>query len=92
MLPSRAQTTTFRLITGAYLKIVLLVMTRTSLEFLLKLLVKPGGDVGIAVGTVGAFAKAQTSDRIAYSRSKGLYDRINVEFISFHGRWPTQDQ
>ena len=42
-MPSRAQTTTFRLITGVYLEIVLLVMTRTSLEFLLKSLVKPGG-------------------------------------------------
>ena len=43
MLPSRAQATTLMLTTGVYLVIVLLVVNRSSLEFLLKSLVKPVG-------------------------------------------------
>ncbi len=66
--------------TGVHLEIVLLVMTKKSLEFLLKSSAKLGGDIGVSVGPVGAGAKAQTSDILAYSRSKGLYGRIDIEF------------
>lgn len=71
---------TFGLQIGAEVsQIVLLVMSEKGLKSLLKSSAKLGGDIGVAVGPVGAGAKAQTSDILAYSVSKGLYGGINVE-------------
>jgi lipid-binding SYLF domain-containing protein len=42
--------------------------------------VKLGADVSVAAGPVGAGAKAQTADVLAYSRTKGgLYGGLNLE-------------
>jgi lipid-binding SYLF domain-containing protein len=71
---------TFGLQIGAEVsEIVLLVMTEKGLKSFLQSSAKLGADIGVAVGPVGAGAKAQTSDILAYSRSKGLYGGINVE-------------
>jgi lipid-binding SYLF domain-containing protein len=60
-------------------EIVLLVMTQRGMEHLLSTTVKLGGDVTLAAGPVGAGAKAQTTDILAFSRSRGLYGGISLE-------------
>lgn len=64
---------------GEVSEIVLLVMTQRGVDALMASSFKLGGDVSIAVGPVGAGAKAQTADIIAFSRTKGLYGGINLE-------------
>ena len=60
-------------------EIVLLVMTQRGMEHLLSTTVKLGGDVSIAAGPVGGGAKAQTTDILAFSRSRGLYGGVSLE-------------
>ena len=60
-------------------EIILLVMTQRGMEHLLSSTVKLGGDVTIAAGPIGAGAKAQTTDVLAFSRSRGLYGGISLE-------------
>lgn len=60
-------------------EVVLLVMTQRGMEHLLSTTVKLGGDVTLAAGPVGAGAKAQTTDIIAFSRSRGLYGGVSLE-------------
>lgn len=60
-------------------EIILLVMTQRGMEHLLSTTVKLGGDVTIAAGPIGAGAKAQTTDVLAFSRSRGLYGGISLE-------------
>lgn len=60
-------------------EIILLVMTERGVDSLLTTDVKLGGDLSITAGPVGAGAKAQTADILAFSRSKGLYGGINLE-------------
>ena len=71
---------------GEVSEIVLLVMTQRGVDALLASSFKLGADVSIAVGPVGAGAKAQIADILAYARTKGLYGGINVEgaIISTH--------
>ena len=58
---------------------VLLVMTQRGMERLLSTTVKLGADVSLAAGPIGAGAKAQTADILAFSRSRGLYGGVSVE-------------
>lgn len=58
---------------------VLAVMTQRGVERLLSTTVKLGADVSIAAGPVGAGAKAQTADILAFSRSRGLYGGVSLE-------------
>jgi lipid-binding SYLF domain-containing protein len=60
-------------------EIVLLVMTQRGMEHLLSTSVKLGADVSVAAGPVGAGAKAQTTDILAFSRSRGLYGGLSLE-------------
>lgn len=60
-------------------EIVLLVMTQRGMEHLLSTSVKLGADVSIAAGPIGAGAKAQTTDILAFSRSRGLYGGVSLE-------------
>ena len=71
---------------GEVSEIVLLVMTQRGVDALLTDQVKLGGDVSIAVGPVGAGAKGQIADIIAFARTKGVYGGINIEgsVISTH--------
>jgi lipid-binding SYLF domain-containing protein len=60
-------------------EIVLLVMTQRGMEHLLSTSVKLGADVSLAAGPIGAGAKAQTTDILAFSRSRGLYGGLSLE-------------
>jgi lipid-binding SYLF domain-containing protein len=64
---------------GEASEIILLVMTQRGMEHLLSTTVKLGGDISIAAGPVGAGAKAQTTDVLAFARSRGLYGGISLE-------------
>ncbi len=64
---------------GEASEIILAVMTQRGMEHLLSTTVKLGGDVSIAAGPIGGGAKAQTTDIIAFSRSRGLYGGISLE-------------
>ncbi len=71
---------TFGLQIGAEVsEIVLMIMTERGVERLLTSEFKLGGDISVAAGPVGAGAKAQTVDVLAFARSKGLYGGINLE-------------
>ena len=58
---------------------ILAVMTQRGVEHLLSTSVKLGGDLTIAAGPIGAGAKAQTADILAFSRSRGLYGGVSLE-------------
>jgi len=60
-------------------EIVLLVMTQRGMERLLSTSFKLGADASIAAGPIGAGAKAQTTDILAFSRSRGLYGGLSLE-------------
>ncbi len=60
-------------------EIVLLVMTEQGKAGMLGSSVKLGGDISIAAGPIGAGAKAQTTDVLAFSRSRGLYGGVSLE-------------
>ncbi len=60
-------------------EIILMVMTNKGMEAMLSTEFKLGGDVALAAGPVGASAKAQTADVLAYGRSKGAFGGISVE-------------
>ena len=60
-------------------EIILMIMTERGIDALLTSSFKLGGDVSIAAGPIGAGAKAQTADILAFSRTKGIYGGINIE-------------
>ena len=60
-------------------EVILMIMTNKGMDSMLSTSFKLGGDVSVAVGPVGAGAKAQTADVIAFSRAKGIYGGINLE-------------
>ncbi|MFQ5563253.1 MAG: lipid-binding SYLF domain-containing protein [Parvularculaceae bacterium] len=64
---------------GEMSEIVLLIMTERGVEQLLSSSVKLGGDISIAAGPIGGGAKAQTTDVLAFSRSRGLYGGLSLE-------------
>ncbi len=60
-------------------EIILMVMTDRGVNAMLNSSFKLGGDVSIAAGPIGAGAKAQVADILAFSRTKGAYAGINLE-------------
>ncbi|MEZ5893172.1 MAG: lipid-binding SYLF domain-containing protein [Parvularculaceae bacterium] len=68
---------------------ILLVMTQRGVEHLLSTTVKLGADLSIAAGPIGAGAKAQTVDVLAFSRSRGLYGGVSLEgaILKSRGSW-----
>lgn len=60
-------------------EIILMVMTDKGMEAMLSTEFKLGGDVSLAAGPVGASAKAQTVDILAYGRSKGAFVGIAID-------------
>jgi lipid-binding SYLF domain-containing protein len=60
-------------------EVILMIMTNKGMDSMLSTSFKLGGDVSVAVGPVGAGAKAQTADVIAFSRAKGIYGGVNLE-------------
>jgi lipid-binding SYLF domain-containing protein len=70
---------------GEAAQVVMLAMTQKAVESLLTSSVKLGGDVSVALGPVGAGAKAGADipsvpgDFISFAKSKGLYAGLNLE-------------
>ncbi|MEL7486560.1 MAG: lipid-binding SYLF domain-containing protein, partial [Pseudomonadota bacterium] len=64
---------------GEASEIILLVMTNRGMEQLLSTSAKLGADLTLAAGPIGAGAKAQTTDILAFSRSRGLYGGVSLE-------------
>jgi lipid-binding SYLF domain-containing protein len=68
---------------GQASEVVLLAMTERGVTALLASSVKLGGDVGVAVGPLGAGVDASTAnlsaDIVSFSRSKGLYGGVSLE-------------
>ena len=70
---------------GEASQVVMLAMTQKAVDSLLSSSVKLGGDVSVAIGPVGAGAKAGadipsvTGDFISFAKSKGLYAGLNLE-------------
>lgn len=60
-------------------ELILLIMTDRGLNAMLSTDFKLGADVAVAAGPVGASAKAQTADILAFGRSQGLYGGVSVE-------------
>lgn len=65
---------------GEVSEVVLVMMSKAGRDAMLTNEFKLGGDVSVAAGPVGAGAKAQTADVLAFSRTKGgLYGGLNIE-------------
>lgn len=60
-------------------EIILLIMTDRGLNALLSTDYKLGADVSVAAGPVGASAKAQTADILAFGRSQGIFGGVSIE-------------
>ena len=60
-------------------EIVLMVMSSKGMQAMLSTEFKLGGDVAIAAGPVGASAKAQLADVLAFGRAKGAFVGIAVD-------------
>ena len=74
---------------GQVSEIVLMAMTPKGADALKGDSFKLGGDVSVAAGPVGAGAKGQLADVVAFSRAKGLYGGLNVEgaMIKSRAEW-----
>ena len=70
-------------------EIVMMVMTEKGLNAMLSTEFKLGADVAVAAGPVGASAKAQTVDVLAFGRSKGAFGGVSIEgaVISPRDKW-----
>jgi lipid-binding SYLF domain-containing protein len=70
---------------GEAAEVIMLAMSQKAIDSLLSTSFKLGGDVSIALGPIGAGAKAKadipsvTSDFISFAKSKGLYAGLNLE-------------
>jgi len=70
---------------GEAAEVIMLAMTQKAVDSLLSSSFKLGGDVSIALGPVGAGAKASadipnvTADFLSFTKSKGLYAGLNLE-------------
>lgn len=70
---------------GEAAEVVMLAMTQKAVDSLLSSSVKLGGDASIALGPVGAGAKANagipnvTADFVSFAKTKGLYAGLNLE-------------
>ena len=60
-------------------EVVLMIMTPKGMDAMLSSSFKLGADTSVALGPVGAGAKAQTADVLAFSRAKGIYGGMSVE-------------
>jgi lipid-binding SYLF domain-containing protein len=60
-------------------EIILLIMTERGLGAMLSTDYKLGADVSVAAGPVGASAKAQTADILAFGRAQGAFGGISIE-------------
>ncbi len=70
-------------------EIIMMIMTEKGLNAMLSTEFKLGADVAVAAGPVGASAKAQTADVLAFGRSKGAFGGVSIEgaVISPREKW-----
>lgn len=70
-------------------EIILLVMSDKGLDAMLSTEFKLGADAAVAAGPVGASAKAQTTDILAFGRSKGAFIGLSLEgaVVSTRDAW-----
>ena len=70
-------------------EIVMMIMTEKGLNAMLSTDFKLGADASVAAGPVGASAKAQTADVLAFGRSKGAFGGVSIEgaVISPRDKW-----
>jgi lipid-binding SYLF domain-containing protein len=74
---------------GEISEIALVIMTKAARDSLLSNDFRLGGDISVATGPIGAGAKAQIVDVLAFSRTKGgLYGGLNLEGAMF---WTRED-
>jgi len=73
-------------------EIILMIMTDKGLEAMLSTEFKLGADIAVAAGPVGATAKAQTADILAFGRSKGAFGGLSIEgaLIKPRDQWNQQ--
>ncbi len=72
---------------GEISEIALVIMSKTARDSMLSNDFRLGVDISVAVGPVGAGAKAQIVDVLAFSRTKaGLYGGLNLEGALFATR------
>jgi lipid-binding SYLF domain-containing protein len=65
---------------GEVSEVIMMAMTRKAIDSLLASSFKLGGDTSVALGPMGAGAKANiTADFISFAKTKGLYAGINLE-------------
>lgn len=65
---------------GEVSKVIMMAMTDKAIDSLLASSLKVGGDASVALGPVGAGAKANiTTDFISFAKTKGLYAGVNLE-------------
>ncbi|HUL31437.1 MAG TPA: lipid-binding SYLF domain-containing protein, partial [Thermodesulfobacteriota bacterium] len=70
---------------GEAAEVVMLAMTQKAIDSMLSTSFKLGGDSSVALGPVGAGAKAQVdlpsvkADFISFAKAKGLYGGLNLE-------------
>lgn len=60
-------------------EVILMIMTPKGMDAMMSSSFKLGADTSVALGPVGAGAKAQTADVLAFSRAKGIYGGISIE-------------
>lgn len=60
-------------------EIILLILTDRGLNAMLSTDYKIGADVALAAGPIGASAKAQTADILAFGRSQGIFGGVSIE-------------
>jgi lipid-binding SYLF domain-containing protein len=70
-------------------EVILMIRSQRGVDAMLSNSFKLGADASVAAGPVGAGAQVQTSDILAFSRSKGLYGGINLNgsVISTRDAW-----
>ena len=60
-------------------EVILMIRSQRGADAMLSNSFKVGTDASVAAGPVGAGAQVQTSDILAFSRSKGLYGGVNLD-------------
>jgi lipid-binding SYLF domain-containing protein len=60
-------------------EVILMIRSQRGANAMLSNSFKLGADASVAAGPVGAGAQVQTSDILAFSRSKGLYGGVNLD-------------
>jgi SH3 domain-containing YSC84-like protein 1 len=60
-------------------EVILMIRSQRGADAMLTNSFKVGADVSVAVGPVGTGAQVQTSDILAFSRSRGLYGGVNLD-------------